>query len=77
MGTLYFPSSGEVNSPCGEVLRGKTLGRATGRGSRWPPEGGARAYLTATASISNRAPLGSSATWTQERAGASPVKYSA
>ena len=34
-------------------------------------------YLTATASISNRAPLGSSATWTQERAGASPVKYSA
>lgn len=31
-------------------------------------------YFTATASISNSPPLGSAAAWTQERAGASPVK---
>ena len=34
-----------------------------------------RPYLTATASISNSAPLGRAAAWTQERAGASPGKY--
>ena len=35
------------------------------------------AYFTATASTSTRAPMGRAPTWKQERAGTSPLKYSA
>ena len=60
-----------------ETEKRAAAGRACCRCDGSNEQTGSPSYLTAMHSTSSRAPMGRAATWKQERAGTSPLKYSA